>query len=97
MLWGTLNTPGGAFWNTVRFTLMYVPVAVVLPLLLAVMVDKAGRLSGLYRTLNFIPVVVSVAVVSIIWMWIYHPEYGVINTVLARVGGEGGRDLALRS
>jgi len=90
VLWMTINTPGGAFWNTMRFTVMYVPVAVVLPLLLAVMVEKAGRASGLYRTLNFIPVVVSVAVVSIIWMWIYHPEYGVINTVLRGWGMKEG-------
>ena len=87
VLWLTINTPGGAFWNTVRFTLLYVPAAVIAPLLLAVMVERAGRLSVLFRTLNFIPVVVSVAVVSIIWMWIYHPEYGVINTVLRQVTG----------
>jgi ABC-type sugar transport system permease subunit len=72
VLWLTINTPGGAFWNTIRFTAMYVPCAVVLPLLLAVAVERAGRTSTLFRTLNFIPVVVSVAVVSIIWMWIYH-------------------------
>jgi multiple sugar transport system permease protein len=90
VLWLTINTPGGAFWNTVRFTAMYVPCAVVLPLLLAVMVERAGRAATLFRTLNFIPVVVSVAVVSIIWMWIYHPEYGVINTVLRQFGMKEG-------
>jgi multiple sugar transport system permease protein len=91
-VWLTINTPGGAFWNTIRFTLMYVPAAILLPLLLAVMIERAGRLSTLFRTLNFIPIVVSVAVISIIWMWIYHPEYGVVNTLLRSVfGGEAGR------
>jgi len=85
--WLTINSPGGAFWNTVRFTAMYVPLAVVIPLFLAVLVERAGRLSTLFRTLNFIPVVVSVAVVSIIWMWIYHPEYGVVNTLLRQYAG----------
>jgi len=85
--WLTINSPGGAFWNTVRFTVMYVPLAVVIPLLFAVLVERAGRLSTLFRTLNFIPVVVSVAVVSIIWMWIYHPEYGVANTLLRQYAG----------
>ena len=85
--WLTINSPGGAFWNTVRFTAMYVPLAVVIPLFLAVLVERAGRLSPLFRTLNFIPVVVSVAVVSIIWMWIYHPEYGVVNTLLRQYAG----------
>jgi ABC-type sugar transport system permease subunit len=89
VVWLTINTPGGAFWNTIRFTLMYVPAAIILPLILAVLVERAGRLSGLFRTLNFIPIVVSVAVVSVIWMWIYHPEYGVVNTLLRRVLGEG--------
>jgi multiple sugar transport system permease protein len=84
----TLNAGGGAFWNTLRFTLMYVPPTIILPLVLAVLVERAGRLSGLFRTLNFIPVVVSVAVVSIIWMWVYHPEYGVLNTLLRGALGE---------
>ena len=87
--WLTVNAPGGAFWNSIRFTIMYVPATVILPLLLAVLIERAGRLSGFFRTLNFIPVVVSVAVVSIIWMWIYHPEYGVINTLFRMVPGMG--------
>jgi len=89
--WLTVNTPGGAFWNTIRFTLMYVPATIVLPLFAALLVDRAGRAAGLFRTLNFLPVVVSVAVVSIIWMWIYHPEYGVVNTLLrGAFGGSAG-------
>jgi ABC-type sugar transport system permease subunit len=88
VLWLTINSPGGAFWNTVRFTAMYVPAAIILPLILAVLIERAGRLSALFRTLNFIPIVVSVAVISIIWMWIYHPEYGVVNTLLRKLLGE---------
>jgi ABC-type sugar transport system permease subunit len=87
IVWLTINTPGGAFWNTVRFTIMYVPPAVIVPLFLAVLVERAGRWSTFFRTVNFIPVVVSVAVISIIWMWIYHPEYGVINTLLRQYAG----------
>jgi ABC-type sugar transport system permease subunit len=87
VVWLTINTPGGAFWNTIRFTLMYVPATVVAPLVLAVLVERAGRLATLFRTLNFIPIVVSVAVVSIIWLWIYHPEYGVLNTLLRTAFG----------
>ena len=89
VLWLTINSPGGAFWNSIRFTLMYVPATIILPLLLAVLIERAGRLSAFFRTLNFIPVVVSVAVVSIIWMWIYHPEYGVVNTLIRMVPGMG--------
>ena len=88
VVWFTINSPGGAFWNTIRFTVMYVPAAILLPLVVAALIERAGRLSTLFRTLNFIPIVVSVAVVSIIWMWIYHPEYGVINTLLRGFVGE---------
>jgi len=89
VVWLTLNTPGGAFWNTLRFTAMYLPATIVLPLLLAVLVDRAGRLTTLFRTLNFVPVVVSVVVISIIWTWIYHPEYGVLNVFLRSIPGFG--------
>ncbi|MGD0112409.1 MAG: sugar ABC transporter permease [Armatimonadota bacterium] len=87
--WLTINAPGGAFWNSIRFTAMYVPATIVLPLFLAILIERAGRLSAFFRTMNFIPVVVSVAVVSIIWMWIYHPEYGVANTLIRMVPGMG--------
>ena len=56
----------------------------LLPLLLAVALILHRRLHalGFLRTLYFLPSVTSFVAIALVWMWIYHPEYGVINTVL---------------
>jgi multiple sugar transport system permease protein len=79
-----------SFVNTLYFTLLYLPPAVILPLLVAVLIDRARRGRVFFRTANFIPVVVSVAVVSVIWMWIYAPNYGLLKGALRWLAGATG-------
>jgi ABC-type sugar transport system permease subunit len=43
----------------------------------------------LYRTAYFLPVVLSPVVIGIIWMWIYNPLFGLLNTALRGVGLDG--------
>ena len=45
---------------------------------------------GLWRTLFYLPAVVSGVAGSVLWGWMYHPHLGVINNLLALVGLEGG-------
>jgi len=81
-----------SFLNTLYFTLLYLPLAVVLPLLVAMLIDRVRRGKMVFRTVNFIPVVVSVAVVSVIWMWLYNPNYGLLNSFLRRVADLTGSE-----
>ncbi|MBN1435011.1 sugar ABC transporter permease [Candidatus Fermentibacterales bacterium] len=82
----------GRFWNsvtnTVFFVLGVVPLAIVIPLFLAMLLR--GRLAGksVYRTIYFLPVVTSAVAVSVVWTWLFNPEAGPVNRVLAAVGIE---------
>lgn len=76
----------GSFANTVFFVVGVVPLGIVLPLLLALLLR--GRLKGksFYRTIYFLPVVTSAVAVSVVWTWLFNPEAGPINRILASLG-----------
>ncbi|MBI2941143.1 MAG: sugar ABC transporter permease [Chloroflexi bacterium] len=76
-----------ALTNTLRFAAMVVPSVVILSLLIALGFDRIGRrLRDIYSMLYFLPLVSSLIALSIIWRWLYHPTFGLINYFLGLVG-----------
>jgi len=63
-------------WNTLYFTLVFVPPYVTLSLLLAVMLNAVRKGSVLLRTMIFTPIVVSLAVSSVMWLLFYDAKFG---------------------
>ncbi len=82
-----------SFWNalryTVRFIALYVPSVFVLGLALALFLNQKLRGILVLRTATFLPVVASWVVVSLIWKWIFNPQYGLVNYGLAQIGVSG--------
>lgn len=78
------------FWkalgNTLLFALMTVPLGTVISLLLAVLINQPLRAIYLFRTAYYLPVVTSFVAVSFIWLWIYEPQFGLLNQFLERMG-----------
>ena len=68
--------------NTFTFALFVVPIQGGLGLLLALIVNQRTRGVNLFRTVYFMPVVVSLVVVSILWRFIYDGQNGLLNNVL---------------
>lgn len=81
------------FWRamsyTVRFILLYVPLVFVLGLALALFLNQKLRGIVIVRTATFLPVVASWVVVSLIWKWIFNPQYGLVNAALKSIGISG--------
>lgn len=75
---------------TLRYTVQVLPVLVVLALVLAVLANKPFRGVGLFRTGLYIPHIVSLTAVSMIWLWIYSRD-GMVNDVLGVIGLEPQR------
>lgn len=73
-----------SLWNTLSFMLVVVPVQAGLGLLLALFVNQKIRFANLYRTVVFIPVVTSMVVVSILWIFMYE-ENGLINYLIGTI------------
>ncbi|MGW1987479.1 carbohydrate ABC transporter permease [Streptomyces collinus] len=72
--------------NTLLYTVLYVPISIVLGLLLALALNRRIRFTGLYRTLMFVPFVISATSQGVLFSFILDPEFGAANSLLARIG-----------
>jgi multiple sugar transport system permease protein len=77
------------FRNALTNTFLYalnVPFGMVISLSVALLLHRRLKALGFLRTLYFLPSVTSFVAISLVWMWIYHPTFGVANYLLTRVG-----------
>lgn len=75
-----------AVGNTLLYAALYVPLSLVGGLALALALNRRIRLIGLYRTLVFIPFVVSATAQGVLFSFILDPEFGVANALLHHLG-----------
>jgi multiple sugar transport system permease protein len=78
-----------ALTNTVYYTVMVVPTSVVLSLIAALALNKL-RLKNFFRVIYFAPVVTSAVAAGVVWLWVYNPDFGLINSYLQNVFGIKG-------
>ncbi|MHB0877127.1 MAG: carbohydrate ABC transporter permease [Anaerolineae bacterium] len=69
-------------WNTFYYTLGYAPLAMIVSLGMAIFVNQKLPGISFFRSLYFLPVVSSGVAVALVWGWIYHPSFGVLNWFL---------------
>ena len=74
-----------ALWNTLTFSVLAVPLAVVIPLLLALVLDANIPFKTQFRTIFITPLMVPVASIVLIWQVIFH-QNGVLNELTAIFG-----------
>lgn len=75
--------------NTIWLTVMQVPGLLLSGFIAAFFLQKAGRLTGVYRVMFFAPQVTSSVAVAAIWLWLFNPEISPINNALAAIGIQG--------
>ena len=71
-----------ALTNTVLFVLFVAPIQAGLALLLAVLINQKLKGINIFRAIYFMPVVVSIVVVSLLWRFIYSGQSGLLNNML---------------
>ena len=80
------------FGNAIKNTLIWIVAALTLPtlggLLLALALQEKVRGARLYKSLFYLPICLSLAVVGQIWIWIYQPRWGLLNVTLNSIGLE---------
>jgi multiple sugar transport system permease protein len=81
------------FYISLRVTVIYsifsVPLSLTVAFILALLLNARIRGLSVFRTLFYLPSLVSGAASSILWLWMFNPEFGVINTILGYVGIRG--------
>ena len=74
---------------SLRYAAIFVPLNLIMALFLAMLITQPLRGVKVYRTIFYIPAVISGVAVSIIWSWILNSDYGVLNYLLSLIGIEG--------
>jgi multiple sugar transport system permease protein len=76
-------------WRAALFTVMFLPGTIILPLLLAILVDRvtSPRLATFYRIVLLIPAVIPSTLVFVLWKWMYNYQVGPINHFLVDTVG----------
>jgi multiple sugar transport system permease protein len=74
-----------ALFNTLYYTIIEVPFSTVLALGLALLLNLNVRGQAVYRTLFYIPSIVPVVASSLIFVWIFQPSFGIVNSLLGDI------------
>jgi len=77
-----------AVMNTLLYTLMVVPFSIVFAIIIAVFLNAKIKGKSVFRTIYFIPMIAAPAAVTMVWRWLYNPQFGLINYVLTQFGLE---------
>ena len=76
---------------TFFYTFLTVPFATVIALVIALLLNQSVRPLGLWRTVYYLPAVVSGVAVALLWGWVLNPDFGLLNQGLALLGIRGPR------
>lgn len=76
-----------ALWNTTYFVVVGVPLSIAVSLAAALLLDsQLARAKAFFRTALFAPVVTTLVAVAVIWRYLFHTSYGLVNWALGHVG-----------
>ncbi len=83
------------FWQALKVTTLYtagaVPLGLASSLLLALLLNNNVRGMAFFRTLCYLPSVTAGVAVALLWVWIFTPDFGLLNYLLSIVGIHGPR------
>lgn len=77
---------GKSIMNSIILAVLSVFVQLPIALILALVLASGVKGEGFYRTVFFIPVIISTVVIGQLWMKVYNPSYGLLNTLLNNIG-----------
>lgn len=76
-----------SLWNTTYFVVVGVPLSIAASLGAALLLNaRAARFKALFRTALFAPVVTTLVAVAVIWRYLFHTSYGLVNWALGHAG-----------
>lgn len=78
-----------ALYNTFYFATFSVPLSLVFAVFLAMLLNYRAPGQSFFRATFFLPSIVPAVAAAVVWAWILHPEYGLVNDLLARLGIPG--------
>jgi sn-glycerol 3-phosphate transport system permease protein len=80
-----------ALGNTLYYIFGLLPFFLALPLLLAVLLSgiESKKAQDAYKALFFFPTILALSIICLVWMWMFNPNFGVLNALLSLLGAKG--------
>lgn len=89
----TMFTMDDLFVQSLKVTMIYVlvrvPLSLAVALFLAMLMNQKVPGIGVFRTIYYLPSVVSGVAVSMLWVWMFNSNFGLVNGILAEMGIRG--------
>ena len=86
----TMLSADPIFWRSVQvtayYTLLAVPASMLFAFFLAILLNAKIPGLGIFRTVFYIPSIVPIIATSVIWLWMYNPDFGLFNSGLSLLG-----------
>ncbi|WP_250278853.1 carbohydrate ABC transporter permease [[Clostridium] colinum] len=70
-----------AIINTFKYTIIEVPISIIISLVLAVLLNRKVKGVSIYRTIMFLPMVAAPAAIAMVWKWLFNSEFGLLNNI----------------
>lgn len=81
------------FWQSLKVTILYViaavPLSIIVGFSIALLLNQKIKGLSIWRTIYYFPAILSGVAVSLMWMWVFNPDFGVINLILSYFGIQG--------
>lgn len=74
------------FRNVLLYAVIFVPLNIVLSFGLGLLVNRVWRGIKLFRTFYYLPTLTSAVAAATVWLWLLHPEFGLVNGLLSYIG-----------
>ena len=78
-----------SLYNTFYYTIFAVPLGIIGSIIVALLMNQKWRSVRLLRTIYYLPSVTAGVASAIIWMWLFNPDFGLINYFLGKLGIKG--------
>jgi len=78
---------GRSLFNTAYYSLLSVPLGLVISLGLAMLLNQPVRGIAIFRTIYYLPHVVAGVATMMMWLWVFDPQFGLLNTLLRTICG----------
>jgi multiple sugar transport system permease protein len=88
--WTRLFTNDPRTWQSIINTLMLMlnlPISLLIAMVLAIALNQRIPGRGIFRTIYYLPVILPIAATSYLWLWIYNPEFGLLNNGIRGAAG----------
>lgn len=76
-------------FNTI-FLMLGIPISLFVSLILAIALNQKIHGASVFRAIYYLPVILPIAATALIWLWIFNPDFGLLNYILGQLGLPGG-------